>query len=237
MTERIKQLTETVISNYVDDKKSTMDIARSLKLNVKTVRRVLKNNRIVIRGSKRNLIGNTYGRLTVIKFLQLDNSQKCVWECRCECGNKKGIRGGDLTSKKVKSCGCLLSETSKENIKKSHRLYPKSAGFKGIGDLPGRYLSIIKHRSMRKKFEYSVSKEYLWNLFKKQDELCSLTKLPIKFSKKGNEQTASLDRIDSSKGYIEGNVQWLHKDVNNIKQDYSMDEFVRYCRLITENYK
>lgn len=47
MTERIKQLTETVISNYVDDKKSTMDIARSLKLNVKTVRRVLKNNRIV----------------------------------------------------------------------------------------------------------------------------------------------------------------------------------------------
>lgn len=44
--------------------------------------------------------------------------------------------------------------------------------------------------------------------------------------------TASLDRIDSSKGYIEGNVQWVHKYVNVMKWDFSMEEFLDICRKI-----
>jgi hypothetical protein len=48
------------------------------------------------------------------------------------------------------------------------------------------------------------------------------------------ETTASLDRIDSSKGYIKTNVQWVHKKVNKMKQDTSVDEFKHYCKLICE---
>jgi hypothetical protein len=44
-----------------------------------------------------------------------------------------------------------------------------------------------------------------------------------------SETTASLDRIDSSKGYIEGNLQWVHKDVNIMKMDLSQVEFIDYC--------
>lgn len=50
-------------------------------------------------------------------------------------------------------------------------------------------------------------------------------------------RTASLDRIDSSKGYLENNVQWVHKDINWMKQDYSHEEFLQYCKLIYENKK
>lgn len=54
--------------------------------------------------------------------------------------------------------------------------------------------------------------------------------------KKGQSNiTASLDRIDSSKGYVEGNVQWVHKDVNYIKQDLEESYFKKLCKLITEN--
>jgi hypothetical protein len=48
-------------------------------------------------------------------------------------------------------------------------------------------------------------------------------------------QTASLDRIDSTKGYLVGNVQWVHKDINNIKQDYTVDELMKYCELIVKH--
>lgn len=46
--------------------------------------------------------------------------------------------------------------------------------------------------------------------------------------------TASLDRIDSSKGYIEGNVQWVHKRINKMKLDDSDTEFIEWCRLIAD---
>lgn len=46
-----------------------------------------------------------------------------------------------------------------------------------------------------------------------------------------------LDRIDSSKGYIEGNVQWVHKDVNMMKQNYSQKYFIEMCKKIYETNK
>lgn len=49
------------------------------------------------------------------------------------------------------------------------------------------------------------------------------------------DKTASLDRIDSGKGYEVGNVQWLHKDVNMMKRHYSTDYFKHLCRLVSIN--
>ena len=46
--------------------------------------------------------------------------------------------------------------------------------------------------------------------------------------------TASLDRIDSNKGYVEGNVQWVHVDVNYMKLDYDQDYYINICRLIAK---
>lgn len=48
------------------------------------------------------------------------------------------------------------------------------------------------------------------------------------------QQTASLDRIDSSKGYVLGNIQWVHKDINKMKLDYDQDYFIDICRRIAE---
>mgnify|MGYP007044016634 CR=1 FL=1 len=64
--------------------------------------------------------------------------------------------------------------------------------------------------------------------------------LPILIAKTNKERklginTASLDRIDSSKGYIEGNVQWVHKDINWMKQDFNEEYFIFLCSEITKN--
>lgn len=48
---------------------------------------------------------------------------------------------------------------------------------------------------------------------------------------------ASLDRIDSSLGYIIGNVQWVYKGVNFMKGEMSHDYFIEMCKMITENQR
>lgn len=47
-------------------------------------------------------------------------------------------------------------------------------------------------------------------------------------------RTASLDRIDSSKGYIEGNIQWVHKDINFMKQEMDENSFFCWCGIIAK---
>ena len=50
--------------------------------------------------------------------------------------------------------------------------------------------------------------------------------LRFQTTRKDYDATASLDRIDSSKGYIKGNVQWVHKNINYMKQEMTNEEFL-----------
>jgi hypothetical protein len=51
------------------------------------------------------------------------------------------------------------------------------------------------------------------------------------------DQTASLDRIDSSKGYEIDNIQWVHVMVNMCKNKYPQDKFVEMCKAIASKVK
>ena len=54
----------------------------------------------------KDLTGQTFGKLTVVKFAGRDKCGNREWLCKCECGNEKDIVGGHLTSGSTKSCGC-----------------------------------------------------------------------------------------------------------------------------------
>lgn len=88
----------------------------------------------------------------------------------------------------------------------------------------------------KRNIEFNVTKEYCWGIFEKQQYKCAITGLDLcmcyQFSSKN--QTASLDRIDNSKGYIEGNLQWVHKDINRMKWCHSEEYFKKMCRLVVE---
>ena len=55
----------------------------------------------------RGLTGQTFGKLTVVSFAGSSNRGKATWLCKCECGNEKTVAGGNLTSGRTKSCGCI----------------------------------------------------------------------------------------------------------------------------------
>jgi hypothetical protein len=81
--------------------------------------------------------------------------------------------------------------------------------------------------------EWNVSYDYLADLLLEQDMKCKLTGWNLD-ALNVNKNTASLDRINSKFGYVEGNVQWVHKMVNMCKQNYSQEDFIKMCNAITQ---
>lgn len=58
-----------------------------------------------------NLIGQKFGKLTVIKDSgKRSNYKSIIWICQCECGNICEVDGANLRSGHTQSCGCLLSQ-------------------------------------------------------------------------------------------------------------------------------
>lgn len=92
----------------------------------------------------------------------------------------------------------------------------------------------LKYIAERKNRKFDLSIEYLSELFLKQDKKCAYTGEELTFGSTSHrfDGTASLDRIDSSLDYIEGNVQWVHKDVNMMKQQYSHEYFLDLCKKV-----
>jgi hypothetical protein len=127
--------------------------------------------------------------------------------------------------KKIVSCGC-------EQFQKGG----KHPSWLGCGEISGSFFGIIKNGAKSRKLEFSINKEYIWNLFLNQKRKCALTGLDLCFSKLsgGNDGTASLDRIDSTKGYTTENVWWVHKDLNTMKWDLDLEKFRYYCKRVSE---
>ena len=60
--------------------------------------------------NKIDLTGQTFGKLKVISFYKSIKGVK-HWLCECKCGNTKIVSTSNLTSKHVRSCGCLVKDT------------------------------------------------------------------------------------------------------------------------------
>lgn len=58
--------------------------------------------------NRKDLTGQRFGRLTVLKYSHSNNGR--LWQCQCDCGVIKDIVGYELLSGKTKSCGCLKRE-------------------------------------------------------------------------------------------------------------------------------
>jgi hypothetical protein len=74
-------------------------------------------------GFKINLVGKIYGYFTVLAFSHRD--KYTFWKCECKCGSIKIIRGGDLSSGHIKSCGCYNKQLRQQRAKHGEALKTK----------------------------------------------------------------------------------------------------------------
>lgn len=178
-----------------------------------------------------DIVGKRFGMLIVKQFINKSIKQpwKYFYSCDCDCGKTNHIIvRNNLTCNHTISCGCLRKLHGKNN-----------KSWTGYEEISGRTWASIKKHAITRKLEFNINIEDAWNQLIKQNKKCALTGLNISTNliSKNNkydytQKTASLDRIDSNKGYILDNIQWVHKDINYIKMDVSQTDFIRLCTLV-----
>lgn len=113
---------------------------------------------------------------------------------------------------------------------------------KDIGELSGNTWGRLVYDAKRRGLELKITARQAYNVFVKQGGRCAYTGEYLTHRKYGGRVngktkyipgTASLDRKDSSKGYVKGNIQWVHKALNAFKGDLSEREFLELCDKVS----
>lgn len=200
---------------------SSSNLYRAIKKN-----KDLKCFNCTVKDRTKNEIGQRYNNWEVLKK---DLTKTNFYYCKCSCGAIKNVNIVNLRRGTSKGCRECFESNNFNN---------KHPGWIGHGEIPGQYWSVIKYHAKSRQLKINLTIEDAWNLFLKQNRKCALSGVELKFETrikgKPHNQTASLDRIDSSKDYTLDNVQWVHKDVNFLKQEYSQEDFIKWCLLITK---
>lgn len=158
-----------------------------------------------------HLEGKTIGRLLVVERTgKKDKRKNCTWKCRCICGVEKEVSTSDLTRTKggVRSCGCLVDGS----YNKTH----------GMSKTPEFYMYFgAKKRAKKHGREFNIEISDIV-----VPEFCPI--LGMKLVSGGYRTTLpsapTLDRIDSSLGYIKGNVWVVSHRANSLKSNASVEE-------------
>lgn len=173
--------------------------------------------------------GQTFNKWEVIRKA---NSNECpinsgaYWLCKClSCNKEKVINGSYL-----------------KNDKQCQDCYIKSISL-GWPIAPDHWKN-YKNGAWKRGLKFEIDVDYAYNLFIKQDKKCTLTgddlilyDNSIKWKKESPAiaNYASLDRIDSSLGYVEGNVQWVRKDINIFKSNWNQATFINWCKMVAQH--
>lgn len=183
----------------------------------------------------RDITGQRFGNLEVLRMEQDLSRKDRMWFAICKCyvcgrGDYKvkpyWVKG--KYGSHTKSCGCDKTYFKRQTGRNSSK-------FRGHGEMNSCFVSNAERRARNKNLEFDLDAKFLWELYEKQNRRCALSGEPIKFPQTNRQRhlgTASLDRIDSSKGYIKINVQWVHKDINNLKMEFPQKNFIEWCRKV-----
>jgi hypothetical protein len=168
-------------------------------------------------------------------------------------------KGRKLSSCTCDNCGIEFEKPISE-IKRNEKLNRKNfcsrtcVGKNNVKNLPKERIYDISIHSKWRIDEYTKFRYHYRNILKrnkivelniqdlkevweKQNGVCPYLKINLTLSsyskiEKDPILSASLDRIDSTKGYVKGNVQWISRAMNYLKNNMSGEDMMRVIQLI-----
>ena len=168
-------------------------------------------------------VGDLFGRWSIINTdIIMDREAKVL--CKCECGTEC-----------IVSCYTLIKGTSTQCTICGNSLKgDNNPAWLGYKNIPHRNYGRIKRNAESRDIEFDLDIEFINDLLVSQDFKCALSGVSIDIL---NTETASLDRIDNTKGYIIGNIQWVHKHINFMKRNHTQDYFIELCGNVYKHNK
>lgn len=83
-------------------------------------------------------------------------------------------------------------------------------------------LTFIRKRSKEKGYQFNLTTEDIVI-----PDVCPILGIPLFWTDgKATSNTPSIDRIDTAKGYVKGNVHIVSKLANSMKQDATLDQLI-----------
>lgn len=180
-----------------------------------------------------NLINKKFNRLLVIDKSESRKYGVCkkrMWVCLCDCGKKLIVNTSALTTGNTKSCGCLHSENSILNSKKSR--YKLAKIDSGYIQIYNRYKNNAKKRNIIFEIDFDKFKDLLLS----NCYYCNINPSNLYFKNYYDVYYNGIDRIDNNKGYEINNIVSCCKMCNIAKNNNSYEDFITWAyRLI--NYQ
>lgn len=97
----------------------------------------------------------------------------------------------------------------------------------------------IRQRSKVYGHEVTVTKDDLVDIYNLQNGKCALTGVEFNLSVRNgntvNPDSMSIDRIDTSKGYIHGNVRIITSMANTAKGRWTDEQLIQFCKQVVEH--
>lgn len=175
------------------------------------------------------------------------NKGRKLGNCTCDnCGvefskpQSEIIRNQKLGRKNFCSRTCV-GKNNVKNLGDGNKRYDITQHSGNRNDNLTKFRYHFRNISKRDK-ELNISIEYLKEIWEKQEGVCPYLGIKLNINtygkiKKDPVTSASLDRIDSSKGYIKGNIQWISRSMNYLKNDMTNQQVLEVIELIYKQRK
>lgn len=170
-----------------------------------------------------DLTGKRFGRLVAQEYVKGSR-----WICKCDCGNIVTVMTNKLISGNTKSCKCYRNTL----LAKERTLGKGYASFK----------EVLRHyirTSTKRGHKFNLSESICYEIMQKDCIYCGTSPSQIYKHRDcfGEFIYNGMDRIDSSKGYFEGNVVPCCKTCNYAKRIMSLSEFKEWIERVYKRRK
>lgn len=171
------------------------------------------------------LAGQRFGRLLVLEQAGM-RWGNALWECLCDCGNKKQIVSKSLRSGDTVSCGCFRLDRVREAC--------ATHGESRVGKRTLRYTMWVaaKKRARDQNVPFNLTLDDV-----AIPKTCPILGVPLRSNARGKvitDNSPSLDKIIPSLGYVAGNVWVISLRANRIKDNASLEEIEMLAKVLKE---